>query len=354
MNTARRMHATCLALSTIAIFATIACSRSATIDRAAAYLSAELVAPDGGDAHGHVDALLARFLHQVAIDVTGLEANAIYEVTADGEPILDFETDVTGAASAAFSPEAAGIDPRGRVFAVRDVGGTEVLVMSDPDAANGETVLAEHSPLFALTGGSANASFRSGKGEWHFRVDIAGVEPADYVVWIDGTPRATIDAASGAGAVAFSSAPGAGELLLDFDPRTATIEVLREGEYVFAGTGHAEILGIDVCVQANQGQALVAHASGLGIAVLTTRGDCRRSLRVTIGGVPMGDYDLFVGGVLRGTIAVGADENGATEGDLTFSGRAEGGVPLDFDPRGEAIEVRQGGERFFSLASFAP
>jgi hypothetical protein len=75
---------------------------------------------------------------------------------------------------------------------------------------------------------------------------------------------------------------------------------------------------------------------------------------VTIGGVPMGDYDLVVGGVVRGTFAVGADENGATEGERRFSSIAEGGVPLDFDPLGEAIEVRQGTERFFWLETFAP
>ena len=354
MNTPRSMHTTCLVLSVLAMLATTACSRPAVLDLAAAYLSAELVAPDGGPAQGRVVALLSRFLHQAGVEVTGLDANSIYEITSDGVVVIDFETDANGAGDVSLSPEALGLDPRGRVFAVREPGGAEVLVMADPDATNGGTTLAEHAPLAAIAGGTGTASFSAQNGVWSFRVEIAGVEPADYVVWIDGIPRATIDAASGAGGVDFSSAPGAGALLLDFDPRIATIEVLHGGEYRFAGTGHAQILGIDMCVQAIRAQALVAESSGLGVVELTTRTNCRRSFRVTIGGVPMGDYDVVVGGAVRGTIAVGADENGATEGELTLSGVSDGGAPLDFDPLGEAIEVRQSAERFFSLESFAP
>jgi hypothetical protein len=354
MNQLRSLRPTCLVLSGLALFATIACSRPPALDLAAAYLSADLVATDGGSAQGRVDALLSRLLRQIGVVVSGLDAHAIYEITADGVVVLGFETDANGEAQLNLDPEALGLDPRGRIFAVRELDGPEVLVMRDPDATNGGTTLAEHAPLAAIAGGSGATRFSAQDGEWRFRIEIAGVEPAEYGVWIDGVPRATIDAASGAGHVDFASAPGAGELLLDFDPRLSTVEILRAGEYVFIGSGHAQILGIDMCLLANRGQALIAESSGLGLAVLTTRTSCRRSFRVTIGGVPMGDYDLVVGGVVRGTFAVGADENGATEGELRFSSIAEGGVPLDFDPLGEAIEVRQGTERFFWLETFAP
>jgi hypothetical protein len=62
-----------------------------------------------------------------------------------------------------------------------------------------------------------------------------------------------------------------------------------------------------------------------------------------------------VGGVVRGVIVVGEDENGFTEGELNLTSASnDGGLPLDFDPRGEPIEVRQGGALFFSLDAFAP
>lgn len=357
MNTARTLHTTCLALSLslFAIVATTACGRGAVPDQAAAYVAAELVAPDGGPARGRVEALLSRLVMSMSLGVSGLAGNADYEITLDGVALVTFSTEPDGSSLVGLSPEALGLDPREQVIAVREPGGAEVLVLSDPDATSGGTVLAEHAPLAAIAGGTASATFFASGGVWTFAVEIEGVDPGEYDVWIDGTLRATIDAASGGGAVKFSSAPGAGEQLLDFDPRVATIEVLRGDEYIFAGSGHAQILGIDLCVQANRSQALTAEAGGSGLAALSTRADCRRNFRVRIDSVPMGTYEVVVDDLVRGVIEVGEDENGFTEGELVLtSSSREGGVTLDFDPRGAPIEVRQGAQRYFYLDAFAP
>lgn len=355
MNIPRTMHTTCLALSLLAIVATTACGGGAVPDLAAAYVSSELVAPGGGPARGRLEALLSQLVMSMSVGVSGLAGNADYEITVDGVAVSTFSTDPDGSSLVELSPEALGLDPREQVIAVREPGGAEVLVLRDPGATSGGTVLAERAPLAAIVGGAASATFFASGGVWTFEVEIKRVDPGDYVVWIDGTPRATIDAASGAGAVEFSSAPGAGQLLLDFDPRVATIEVLRGDEYIFAGSGHAQILGIDMCVQANRSQSLLAEVGGNGVAALSTRADCRRNFRVRIDAVPMGTYEVVVDDVVRGVIEVGEDENGFTEGELVLTSTSrEGGQTLDFDPRGAPIEVRQGAQRFFYLGAFAP
>jgi hypothetical protein len=355
MNSPRILHTTCLALSAFALLALSACGFPRNPDLAAAYVSADLVAPGGGAATGRVESLLSRLSRHIDVGVANLTPNAEYEITADGVVIASFVVGEDGAAHIPLSPETLGIDPREHHFAVREPDGPDVLVMSDPDATNGGTVLAENSPLAAFAGGHGAATFFASGGVWHFEVAIEGVDPGDYELWIDGTQRATIDAATGSGKVDFSSAPRGDELLLDFDPRLAAVEIRRGDEYFFAGTGHANILGIDMCLQATRGQAFVAASEGDATATLATRANCSRTFRVQLNNVPMGDYDLFVGGVARGIVSVGADENGVTEGDLTFATNAgENGLSLDFDLAGEPIEVRASDELFFSIDAFAP
>jgi hypothetical protein len=355
MNSHRTLHTTCLALSALALLALSACGLPRNPDFAAAYLAADLVAPGGGAAHGRVEALLSQLSRHLDVAVTDLVPDAEYEITADGVVIASFVTDADGGAHVPLSPEVLGIDPREHLFAVREPGGPEVLVMSDPDATNGGTVLAENSPLAALVGGHGAASFYASGGVWRFRVAIAGVEPGDYELWIDGNPRTTMDAATGAAQVDFSSDPSGDELLLDFDPRVAAIEIRRGDEYIFAGSGHAEILGIDMCIQWTRSQPFIAHGDGDAVATFTTRANCSHTFRVQVDNVPMGDYELAVDGVMRGIISVGADENGVTEGDITFSSSSRGGgLVLDFDPLGATIEVGQDPELLFSIDAFAP
>jgi len=69
------------------------------------------------------------------------------------------------------------------------------------------------------------------------------------------------------------------------------------------------------------------------------------SFKVEIKNLEPGEYTLFVGGVERGTIVVKPHgENGqSTRGKISFSDEGEDdGHPLDFDPRGMAIEVANG------------
>jgi len=72
------------------------------------------------------------------------------------------------------------------------------------------------------------------------------------------------------------------------------------------------------------------------------------SFEVEIEDTPVGFYDLRVAGIIRGQIEVLNDEKG-TEGEIEFESPAEEGEPLlDFDPRGELIEILEGAVVLFS------
>ena len=78
--------------------------------------------------------------------------------------------------------------------------------------------------------------------------------------------------------------------------------------------------------------------------------DCDRSFRVEIEDLADGSYDLFVGGIDRGNITV-TDVAGEHRGEIEFhTDPSEVGKELlNFDPRGQTIEVEQGATTFLSL-----
>lgn len=62
--------------------------------------------------------------------------------------------------------------------------------------------------------------------------------------------------------------------------------------------------------------------------------------------VDLGDYELLVGGVVRGTIEVSAGDEGV-EGELAFEA-PEGDLVLDFEVLEQLVEVRREGTTYFS------
>ena len=65
--------------------------------------------------------------------------------------------------------------------------------------------------------------------------------------------------------------------------------------------------------------------------------------------MPVGSYDLFVGGVFRASISV-VDNGTEIEGEIEFDSDPDdpGEILLDFDPDGATIEILQGAAVFFS------
>jgi hypothetical protein len=79
-----------------------------------------------------------------------------------------------------------------------------------------------------------------------------------------------------------------------------------------------------------------------GKARFRVRDDCSEDFRVEIEDLPVGDYNLLVGGVNQGTITV-TDTGGETEGEIEFDTDPDdpGELLLDFD-------IEQGGTVFLS------
>jgi hypothetical protein len=66
----------------------------------------------------------------------------------------------------------------------------------------------------------------------------------------------------------------------------------------------------------------------------------RMKFKVEVEDLPPANYDLVVGGVVRGTLDVRQEPGGEVEGELQFDTKRHGNkLPLNFDPRGQLIEV---------------
>jgi hypothetical protein len=189
-----------------------------------------------------------------------------------------------------------------------------------------------------------------------FDVEIEDVPVGAYDLYVGGVLRGQIQVVDVAGKVQgeleFTSQPGeVDELFLDFEPVGATVEV-KQGDVLFfsltqggpgtggggGGGGGGSCTGAPLEVEVPLLNAGAVPAAS-GKARYRIRDDCDRDFRVEIEDVADGSYDLRVGGVSRGTIAVSAGE-----GELEFKDPVEPGkVLLDFDPRGQAVEVFDGG-----------
>ena len=75
----------------------------------------------------------------------------------------------------------------------------------------------------------------------------------------------------------------------------------------------------------------------------------RVDFKVEVEDLPVGDYELVVGGTSRATIEVLDMAGGGTEGEVEFRSPVEPGkLLLDFDPRGQIVDVVQGGSVYLT------
>ena len=210
----------------------------------------------------------------------------------------------------------------------------------------------ENTGVVRIASGKARFEERSDRTD--FKVEAEDLPLGDYALRVGGVERATLElrtAATGTeGEVEFRSPVEPGKILLDFDPRGALVEVVQ-GDTVFLRTKFGEGGGAgnddpgdvpggsvgfyEMRVEtANDGPEL--HAK------LEDRPN-RADFSVELEDVPAGSYALDVGGVERGTIEVVAVARG-TEGEIEFRDPPEPGhFLLDFDPRGQMVQVRRGG-----------
>lgn len=320
--------------------------------------------------------------HQVTgIAAVGLDPGS-YQVYVDGEYIGELESarsrklakrwrknrrrrpqPTSGSMSVDSSTMGSSLDTLGAMVDIAD--GQQVMV-SGPllGGALGVSLCAETELerfLPRLSGvGNTKARLRTRDDcRRDFRVEIEDVAPGSYSLFVSGVLRGQIVAAADPltgvveGELEFKTRPDdPGELLLDFEPSGATVEVRQAGSVLFSGvfdaalpgtTGGAGPGGSGSCSEEEIRQAMAptAQAPGAdGDARFRTRDSCRQDFRVEAEDVPVGVYTLRVGGVNRGSFNV-VVVPGGTEGEIEFDTNLDeiGELPLDFDPRGQTVEV---------------
>jgi len=282
-------------------------------------------------------------------------------------------------------------DPRGQIIEVLQ-GSTVVLESIAPDSGDIPGGDQGNPPPFGdseidvslvnagvFPAGSGDAEFEQESNRVDFDVEIEDVPAGGYTLAVGGVERGTIqvvDTVNGPeGELEFRFPAEPGKLPLDFDPRGQLIEVSDASGLVFSvnfpsagggddddsgggdddGSGGDDDSGGGDDDSSDPGEIEVSLSnSGVfpaasGDARYRIDDDGDRDFDVEIEDLPVGGYDLVVGGVQRGTISVVAGDDG-NEGEIEFGNPADPDeLPLDFDPRGELIEIFDGGTLVFSV-----
>jgi hypothetical protein len=190
--------------------------------------------------------------------------------------------------------------------------------------------------------------FMVNKAQTFFTIRVSDMTPGPYDIVLNGAVVDTITVdADGQGKVThriFGKGKKAGGVLA-YDPRGGDLSIQAAG---------VELLGAVIPATAAEAQAKVTIATdlanlgglaGTSKAVLKSRfGRTRFDVRME-GAVP-GTYDLVVAGVSVGQIVVDASGSGEVE----FASRPDdSGLSelLTFDPRGQSIQIMQGGTSMF-------
>lgn len=301
------------------------------------------------------------------VTVKKAEPSTPLTLSAGGIPQATVVTSPSGTARFKFGANGAPgtpleFDPRDREIEISDDQGT-LLSSEDPDGSTPVGTKIDERIILAATGAmpgaSGHARLREKKGVRDFDVEIEDVADGAYDVMVGGIVRGTITAAGGIGGIEFSDGgDDPDELPLDFDPFGAIVQIAQGSTIVLSGTMLAGASGVSVCTPSEATTPLTnlgVDPDGHGDTRIRTKDDCDRDFQVEIEDVAIGAYEVIVGGIVRGTLTV-LDVDGETEGELEFDTDADepGELPLDFDPVGQTVEVRQGATVFFSNVVGAP
>jgi len=199
---------------------------------------------------------------------------------------------------------------------------------------------------------SGHADFEERADRTSFSVEVEDMIDGSYQIFVGGTDRGELIVNMGIGETEYRSPGEAGKVLLTFDARGELIEihdaqgvVLTSGDVVIdpgddeddGDTIDFGMVEIDVDLT-NTG----VYPQASGDARLRPEAD-RTDFKVEIEDVPVGNYTLRIADQVVGTITVMMLEDGTVEGGLEFRNPVEPGkILLDFDPRGQQIDVLDG------------
>jgi hypothetical protein len=257
-------------------------------------------------------------------------------------------------------------DPRGQVIDVVRAG---AVVFSSELAARATGVNVA-SPRLAMatipsTGadpdGHAEAKLRiDSRARKHFSVEIEDVPAGTYELLVNGEHVAAIVVTATTngtkGEVEFTNGDdNPDELPLTFDPAGKTLTV-RQGATVFFegifspdtdnGSGTPAPEPPSEFEESLATTGLDADAMARARYRVDDRG--RHKFNVEIEKVAVGDYTLVIAGTVRGIIRARSTASGVA-GEIEFDSKVEPGHrPLNFDPRGQLIEITSAAGAFFS------
>jgi hypothetical protein len=204
--------------------------------------------------------------------------------------------------------------------------------------------------LGGLPGASADLRSKLDGGGATLQLRAKGLAAStEYLVLTDGIEQARfMSEANGHANVTFD--------LLEADAASPRIPFDPRGRYVTVNDGVQDVLGAWYSTTGEPDRTKVKEwtdlspepvaASGQADARYDRRPNGKASFRVHMRHAPDGVYDVVVADVVVGSI----DTNGSGGGriDFTTKGKGKKGMLLDFDPRGELVELEQGGALYFS------
>jgi hypothetical protein len=315
------------------------------------------------DARGVASAVFNPRNPKFRLALRGLTPGAEYQLTVDGILEETLTANSRGCVHSDFRVTASGrklpldFDPRGKTLDITD--GTDVVLSmvfsgeGEPDDIRvDERTRLE--PVNSEERGRVELRYLEQRNKDRFIVHFLGLERGSYELFVDGELQAEVDLNRGRSTVRtfevlknlHAAKPvNSKKLELDFDPRGLIVDVVRDGEIVFSGKMLAKIPALE---GVNVGETIAtltptdADADATGTATVTLAQDGEQTLAVTVGALPAGDYDVVIGGGVRGVVTVTGVEPDST-GEVVFSTDPEGTeLLLDFDPLGQTVEIRQG------------
>ncbi len=258
----------------------------------------------------------------------------------DGD--VTFTTQITGVGSGAFP-----IERLSDLYNTSCSGGVSDDTPSDVLETEERIALI---PARQGINGSGHADYHERADRTEFSVEVEDLADGSYRIFVGGVERGELLVSLGMGETEYRSPVEAGKVLLTFDPRGEQVEV-HDGQGAVLTSGDV-VIDDDDPVDPNIDfgtTEIEVDLTNTGVYILAS-GDARlrpevdrTDFSVEIEDVPVGDYDLRIGDEIVGVITVMTQQDGSVEGELEFRSPVEPGKTLlDFDPRGQQIDVLDG------------
>jgi hypothetical protein len=295
--------------------------------------------------------------------------------------VVTFDTDLAGVGSGSFN-----IEKLLEVMNTHCTGGISDDMYAD--AMFGEQRM-ELSPARDGITGNGHARYEDYPGHMEFEVEVEGLPDGDYHLYVGMQDRGGFTVEGGHGVAGFASPGETGRTMMTFDPRGMQIEIrddqgvmlssfenrFEEDDHNHHGDGdghegdddhnydcefgpgmghHGGMgggMGDDMADCVNEGEFIEIDIDLVNTGVLSgAKGEAewemnsdRVGFSVEIEDVPAGSYPLSVGGTAVGTIQAFEMHDGEVYGHIQFRDpEAHGREHLDFEPRGQKIEVFAG------------